>query len=123
MAEKKFSTMNGTAETPELNADYENAGAFDRLRVGNLGVYFRDGFKTRFIPYEYIDRAFIRIQQTHARMCCGHTNFDYYRLVFVHDGKEFIDYLSENEKAMDDALSEIASHGVATGYLGAPVTA
>lgn len=50
-------------------------------------------------------------------MCCGQANFNYFRLVFVKDGKEFADVMSENEKAMDDALAEIAAHGVAVGYV------
>lgn len=117
MAERKFSTLNGLVDTPELNIDYENAKVFDKLRVGSLGVYFRDGFRIKHIPYDYIDRAFIRVQQTQARMCCGQANFDYFRMVFVHDRKEFTDVLSEKEQAMDDALSEIASHGVPTGFV------
>ena len=123
MAEKKFSTANGVIDTPELNSDYESAKVFDRLRVGSLGVYFRSGLKIRHIPYDLMDRAFIRIQETKARMCCGQANFDYFRMVFVHGGKEFADFLSENEEAMDEALAEIAGHGVATGFIKAEATA
>ena len=47
MAEKKFAGVNGAVESPEVNADFESAKVFDRLRVGELGVYFRDGLKTR----------------------------------------------------------------------------
>ena len=50
-------------------------------------------------------------------MCCGQADFDYYRVVFVHDGKEFADYMSEKEKLMDDALAAIGAHGVATGFI------
>ena len=46
MAEKKFAGVNGTVETPEVNADFESARVFDKLRVGELGVFFRDGLKT-----------------------------------------------------------------------------
>ena len=117
MAEKKFAGVNGSVDTPEVNADYEAAKVFDRLRVGELGVYFRDGFRVKFIPYDYLDRAFIRVQETRGRMCCGQANFYYYRIVFVHDGKEFADCMSEKEKETDDALAEIAAHGVATGFV------
>ena len=117
MAEKKFSSVNGPVEAPEISADYENAKRFDRLRVGEKGVYFRDGLRVRYIPYDYIDRAFIRVQETRGRMCCGQANWYYYRVVFVHDGKEFADCLSEKEKETDDALAEIAAHGVTTGYV------
>ena len=119
MAEKKFSGIDGSVNSPEVNADYETAKAFEKLRVGELGVFFRDGLKIRYIPYDYIDRAFIRVQETRSRMCCGQANFNYFRVVFVHGGKEFAEYLSENENAMDEALAEIAAHGIVTGFVKA----
>ena len=117
MAEKRFAGVDGPVETAEVTADFESAQTFERLRVGDLGVYFRDGLKVRFIPYSFLDRAFIRIQETRSRMCCGQANFNYFRVVFVHDGKEFADYMSEKEQLMDQALAAIASHGVATGFV------
>ena len=117
MAEKRFAGINGTLESAELSADFDSAAVFEKLRVGEKGVYFRDGLRTRYIPYDYIDRAFIRVQETRSRMCCGQANFNYFRIVFVHGGKEFADYLSEKEKEMDDALAAIASHGVPTGFV------
>ena len=123
MAEKKFAGVNGAVDTVEVNADFEQAKVFDKLRVGDLGVFFRDGLKTRFIPYDYIDRAFIRVQETRGRMCCGQANWYYYRVVFVHEGKEFADYMSEKEKDMDDALAAIAAHGVTTGFVKPEATA
>ena len=117
MAEKRFAGINGTLESAELSADFDSAAVFEKLRVGEKGVYFRDGLRTRYIPYDYIDRAFIRVQETRSRMCCGQANFNYFRIVFVHGGKEFADYLSEKEKEMDDALAAIAAHGVPTGFV------
>ena len=117
MAEKKFAGVNGSVDSPEVNADFESAKVFDKLRVGKLGAYYRDGFKIRFIPFDYMDRAFIRVHQTRGRMCCGETTFNYFRIVFVHDGKEFADCLSEKEKETDNALAEIAAHGVTTGFV------
>ena len=47
MAEKKFAGLNGPLESAELSADYDSAAVFERLRVGEKGVYFRDGLRTR----------------------------------------------------------------------------
>ena len=102
MAEKKFVSA---AETQ----DYEQAQVFDKLRVGDLGVYFRDGLRTRFIPYTDMDRAFIRIHEVNGRMCCGTAVFHYFRMVFMRDGKEFADTVSEKEQVMDQALAAIAA--------------
>lgn len=118
MAEKRVYTPQGAAESAELTADHAAAEKFDRVRVGALGVYFREGLKTRFVPYSYMERAFIRIQEVNARVCCGSTCFAYYRLVLVHDGKEYADIPSESEKAMDGALARMQelSPGLAVGY-------
>ena len=118
MAEKRCYTPQGAAESAELTADHAAAEKFDRVRVGALGVYFREGLKTRFVPYSYMERAFIRIQEVNARVCCGSTCFAYYRLVLVHDGKEYADIPSESEKAMDGALARMQelSPDLAVGY-------
>ena len=47
MSEKRFAGpvegLDGTA----LAADYEIAAAYDKLRVGKLAVYYRDGFRVK----------------------------------------------------------------------------
>lgn len=120
MAERKFAGISGAVSCPEVTADYEAAQEFDKVKVGRLGVYFRDGFKLRFMDYSLLERVFIRIQEVNGRMCCGSTVFAYYRLVFVAGGKEIGDAISENEKAMDDALALIRENapGLAIGVAG-----
>lgn len=107
MANKKFAGVSSTVDSPELNSDYAQAKVFDKVRVGKLGVYFKDGLKTRYIPYDYMERVFIRIHEINGRLCCGTSVFSYFRLVFVHGGEEFADIISEDEKAMDEALAYI----------------
>ena len=79
---------------------------FDKLEVNESGVSFREGLKKVEIPYENIARAFIRIHEVNGKLCCGSTVFQYFRMVFVDsEGKEFADFVCEDEKAMDDALA------------------
>lgn len=121
MAEKKFAGINGAVSSPELAADYESARTFDKVKVGKLGVYYRDGFKIRFMDYSLLERVFIRIQEVNGRMCCGNTIFAYYRLVFVAGGREIGDAISENEQAMDEALAlikQLAPASLAIGVAG-----
>lgn len=118
MAEKKFASVSGTVESAEVCADYESAVKFERLKVGSLGVYYRDGLRTRYIPYESMERAFIRAQEVNGKLCCGNTVFVYFHLIFVVGGKEMGDILTENEKTATDALAAIAAAapGVKIGY-------
>ena len=118
MSEKKFSGIQGLVEDPNVTSDFDSAAVFDNLWVGKLGVYFRSGLRMRYIPYTYMDRAFIRIHEVNGKLCCGSTVFQYFRLVFVHEGKEFADCISENETAMNEALKEIAKNAseIAIGF-------
>lgn len=109
MAEKKFAGVTGTIENAEVAADYEAAAKYERVKVGKLGVYYRDGLKTRFIPYSAMERAFIRLQEVNGKLCCGNTIFAYYHLLFIVNGKEMGDILSEDEKTMKDALAAISA--------------
>ena len=116
-AVKSFASVNGRVADDKVSEDYESAKKFDNLKIGKLGAYYKEGFKTKYIPFDYVDRAFIRIHEVNGKLCCGSTVFQYFRMVFVHDGKEFADSISENEKEMDLALEEIAKNapGIAIG--------
>ncbi len=107
MADKKIYSPEGKVESPEVMKDYENAKIFDKFKVGSLGVYYRDTLKLKFLPYDFIERAFIRIHEANARTCCACNKYRYYTLEFVHDGKEYANVISENETLMDDALALI----------------
>ena len=114
MSEKKFHSPAGAVSDGAVQADFDSAMKFDKAFVGALGVYYRDGFKIKFVPYPSLERAFIRIQEVNGRFCCGKAVFAYYRLVLVVDGKEWGDIMSEDEKAMDDALAAIAARSSTT---------
>ena len=105
----KFSAPEGKIESSELSADFESAPRFEKVRVGKSGVFYPSGFGVKFIPYSWIDQAFIRIHEVNGKLCCGKATFYYFRLVFVHNGKEIADVISEKESVMDDALAAIAS--------------
>ena len=119
MSDKKFAGIDGAVVSDAVSSDYETALHFEKLRVGALGAYFRDGFKTRVLAYDRVERVFLRIQEVNGKLCCGSTTYAYFRLVFVVDGREYVDYMSENEQAMRDALEAIrtAAPQVAIGYV------
>ena len=107
MNTKVFTGINGKVDSAEVNSDYENSTRFDKVQVGKLGVFFRDGFKIRFMDYSLLERVFIRVQEVNLKTCCGGSTSAYYRLVFVSGGNEIGNALSENEKAMNEALALI----------------
>ena len=119
MADKQFAGAKRTVDSVQVAEDFAAAEQFDKVKVGKLGVYFKEGFRTRYLSYQDFDRVFIRINEVDGKLCCGKSTFQYFRLVFVRDGKEFSDVMSENEKAMDDALARIKAlcPEMATGFV------
>ena len=61
MADKKFAGVKGTVDSVEVAEDFAAAEQFDKVKVGKLGVYFKEGFRTRYLSYQDFDRVFIRI--------------------------------------------------------------
>ena len=103
-----FIVSKGVPGPAELTEDYGKAEAFERIRIGDLGVYYPSGFRTKFIAFDELEQAFIRIHEVDGKLCCGKATFYYYRLVLVVNGKENTDIMSENEGMMDQALAAIA---------------
>ena len=114
MADKKFISPSGPVTDTSVAADFESAVKFDKVFLGALGAYYRDGLRIKYVPYAALERAFIRVQEVNGRFCCGKAVFAYFRLVFVVAGTEWGDVMSEDEKAMDEALAEIARRSPST---------
>ena len=104
----KFSTTKGILESAELTADYGKAETFEKTRIGNCGIFYPSGFRVKFISYNELEQAFIRIHEVDGKLCCGKATFYYYRLILVVNGKEITDIMSENETLMDQALAAVA---------------
>lgn len=111
----KFNSPEGKLDSAALSTEYEEAEKYGKLRVGSTGVFFPEGLGVKYIPFSFIDRAFIRIHEVNGKLCCGSTVFQYFRMVFMHDGKEYADFINEDEPAMDAALAAMAEGGVTTG--------
>ena len=78
--------------------DYKSAPAIGRVRFGKLCFYYRDLGVKYYVPYDYIERAFIRISETQPD---DSPPIYYYRLILVHDGKEFANLIFNKEPEAD----------------------
>lgn len=88
--------------------DFSSAAVFDKIRVGAHGIYCPSLLKTVFYSYSDFDRAFLRVYEGTARMCCSSMGYSYVSLVLKRGDKELTEIYSENECAMKATLSEIA---------------
>ena len=76
--------------------DFNSSEQFGRVRLGKLCLYYRDLGKKYYVPYEYIERAFTRISECPEDEFSN--NHEYYRLILVHNDKEFANLIFSEEK-------------------------
>ena len=74
----------------EIIEDYLGAEAIGRVRFGKLAFYYRDLGVHHHVPYDHIDRAFIRISECQPD---DSPAYYYYRLILVHGNKEFANWI------------------------------
>ena len=96
--------------------DYSSAEEIGRVRLGALGLYYRDLGRKHFVPYEYIDRRFTRVSVVEPD---DSPAYFYYRLILVHGDKEFANLIFEKEEDVNkihDRLQEIRPE-IEKGYI------
>ena len=85
--------------------DYYASEKIGRARLGKLNLYYRDLGKKYYVPYDYIDNAFVRVCE------CVENEFgnsdEYYKLVLVHNKKEFANLLFQKIAETDQVLDGI----------------
>lgn len=85
--------------------DYNAAEEIGRVRLGKLCLYYRDLGVKYYVPYDYIDRAFTRINE-----CAPDDGpiIHYYRLILVHEEKEFANLIFNEERDVDAIHARLA---------------
>ena len=106
---------NAVLDDSVLESDYEAAEVFWKVRLGNTCLYYLSLFKTAYLPLSEISRAFIRVETTVSRVCCGPAEFNSYYLILCHDGAEIASVELDSEVKADRLLAAIAARGIATG--------
>lgn len=76
-------------DTAALEQEYKAARAVGALRIGQRRLYFKNGLRTYYIPYEDVGRLFRRVVSVPARLCCGKGELAMENLVIcAGDGRE-----------------------------------
>ena len=87
-----------------------------RVRLGKLALYYRDLGKDYYVPYDYIDRSFVRISECQPD---DSPAYYYYRVILMHGDKEFANLIINEEPVADrvlERLHEIRPE-IAIGYV------
>ena len=96
--------------------DYLAAEKIGRVSLGMLCLYYRDLGKKYYVPYDYIDRAFCRISECQPD---DSPAYYYYRLILVHEEKEFANLIFNKEEEVDAILEKLPNlnPAVKIGYV------
>ena len=84
--------------------DYNSAPSTGRVRLGRLCLYYKDLGRKYCVPYNYIDRAFCRISECQPD---DSPAYYYYRLILVHNEKEFANLIFNKEEDVDYLLEQL----------------
>ncbi len=87
-----------------------------RVRLGKLALYYRDLGKDYYVPYDYIDRSFVRISECQPD---DSPAYYYYRVILMHSDREFANLIINEEEVADhilERLKEIRPE-IAIGFL------
>lgn len=84
--------------------DYNSTEAIGRVRLGKLCMYYRDLGVKYYTPYDYIQQAYGKISETHPD---DSPAYYYYRLILVHDGKEFANLIFNEQEDVVHILDEL----------------
>ena len=104
----KFYPLASEAAQPgELASEFRAAREIGRIRLGELRLFLRAGFKTYYIPYADVRRCFRRVQLIPAKMCCGRGDFEVENLVVCGDAGELIQVQLPGTKAAKILMSEL----------------
>ena len=82
--------------------DYNGSEVIGRVRLGKLCMYYKDLGVKYYCPYEYIDRAYAKIEEVQPD---DSPAYYYYRLILVHGEKEFANLIL-NEEAQPRQIME-----------------
>ena len=85
-------------KSEELSREYEALEPIGRVRLGQQFLFYKDLGKKYYVPYPYIDRSFTRISECQPD---DSPAYYYYRLILVHDGKEFANLIFNKEEDVD----------------------
>lgn len=102
-------------EDAALQTDYDAAEALYKVRLGAQCVYFPKRLKSAYIPFSELSRAFLRIETTISRVCCGKAEFRTYRLILCGDGRELAAVELDSEEKGKRILAALHARGVPIG--------
>lgn len=91
--------------------EFEQAAAYGKVKLGSSLIFWKKGLVWYRVKLEDVERAYRRIEEVNAKMCCGRINLDIQKLMLVKKDQTLLelpigDGLEKEAKALYEALKE-----------------
>ena len=93
-----------TVSDQEHIDDWNSAEVIGRVRIGRLCLYYKDLGRKYYVPYDYIDRSFVRISECQPD---DSPAYYYYRVILLHGDQEFANLIINEEDVADRVLERL----------------
>lgn len=70
-------------QNEQTDREFEQAGCYGKVRLGEQQIFWKRGFVWYKAQLDDVVRAYRRVEEADARMCCGSMNFDIQKLMLV----------------------------------------
>ena len=97
---------------PVLDADFDMAKAYGKVRPGRLAIFWKHGLRWYTLPVAEVNRIYRQLEPVIRRMCCGGKSYYIERLVMIlKNGEELVihigDDVPKDAEALYAALKEL----------------
>lgn len=82
-----------------LDGQFSAAAPYGKVKLGADTIFWKVGLRWFYLPLKLVRRAYRRVEEVNAKMCCGRANFDIQKLMLVLDGETTLELLiGENQR-------------------------
>ena len=90
-----------------LDADFDMAQEFSKVRVGQQSIFWKNGLRRYAIPVAEVQRLYRQLEPVIRRMCCGGKSYYIERLVMIlKNGEELVIHIGDDVPKDAEALYE-----------------
>lgn len=90
---------------PAADQSYDEANTYGKVKLGGDWIFWKEGLRQCALQLTGVQRAYRRVEEVPAKLCCGRTNFDVQSLVLVlSDGNELSLKIGEGTQREAEAL-------------------
>ncbi len=100
-----------------LDQELLHSTQFWKVRIGESFLFFPRMLKTAYVPLSEITRAFLRVETTISRVCCGPAEFHIYRVILCGAQGELAAIEVDSETKATRILAALGEKGIPLGKL------